>query len=384
MSGSAFPAPHPEDLVVLERARELAMRGRGRVSPNPLVGAVVVGGDGAILGQGWHEGPGTAHAEVMALRGAGERARGATVVCTLEPCSHHGRTPPCTDALRAAGVARVVVGSLDPLEQGRAQGARVLADAGMEVVVARGEAEAACRELNGAFLTWALTGRPEVLLKMASSLDGKVATASGETRWITGPAARSLVHRWRADADAVAVGIGTALADDPDLSAREVEGPVRQPLRVVLDSGARLPTSGRLASSARERPVLVVCASGADAMRVAALRRAGVDVVELPGDPGERLERALAELGAREVQSLLVEGGPGLAAAMLSAGAVDRVAWFLAPILIGGVRAPGAVAGAGVQGLAEAPRISDPHMEAVGGDVLVSGRLRPLAGGGPS
>lgn len=369
-------APTPAELAHLARARELAMYARGRVSPNPLVGAVVLR-EGRVIGEGWHEGPGTAHAEVAALRAAGEGARGATVVCTLEPCSHFGRTPPCVDALRAAGVARVVVGCLDPLERTRGQGVRILAGSGVEVALATGADEEACRELNGPFMTWATTGRPEVTLKMAASLDGKVATATGETRWITGPAARALVHRWRADSDAVAVGIGTAIADDPDLTARDVDGPVRQPVRVVFDTHGRLPVDGRLARTAREVPVLLVADGRTPPHLLAPLQEAGVEVIAVGGSPAERLRAGLDALGAREVQSVLVEGGPRLAGALLAAGAVDRVAWFTAPVLIGGDGAPGALGGEGVARLADAPRLPGATVERVGDDVLLVGRLRP-------
>ena len=218
---TAATAPSARELAALARARELALNGRGRVSPNPLVGAVVLR-HGQTVAEGWHEGPGLPHAEAMALAAAGEAARGSTVVCTLEPCSHQGRTPPCADALVAAGVARVVVGLRDPLERERAQGIAVLRAGGVEVAVAEGEEAAACAELNAPFLTWALTGLPHVTLKLATSLDGKIATATGESRWISGPASRALVHRWRADSDVVAVGLGTALADDPRLTARDL------------------------------------------------------------------------------------------------------------------------------------------------------------------
>jgi diaminohydroxyphosphoribosylaminopyrimidine deaminase / 5-amino-6-(5-phosphoribosylamino)uracil reductase len=209
----------PLERAALARARELALAGRGRVSPNPLVGVVVLDAGGTTVAEGWHEGPGLPHAEAMALAVAGEAARGATVVCTLEPCSHHGRTPPCARALVEAGVARVVVGLTDPLERDRAGGCAVLTAAGVEVAVADGEDARACAELISPFLTAALTGLPEVTLKLATSLDGRIATATGESRWISGPASRALVHRWRADADVVAVGLGTAIADDPLLSS---------------------------------------------------------------------------------------------------------------------------------------------------------------------
>ncbi|MEZ0285206.1 MAG: bifunctional diaminohydroxyphosphoribosylaminopyrimidine deaminase/5-amino-6-(5-phosphoribosylamino)uracil reductase RibD, partial [Thermoleophilia bacterium] len=327
--------------AALERARELALRGRGRVSPNPLVGAVVLR-DAATVAEGWHEGPGLPHAEAAALAAAGEAARGATMVCTLEPCSHHGRTPPCADALVAAGVARVVIGAADPLERDRAQGREVLRAAGIEVAVANGAEAEACAELNAPFLTWALTGLPHVTLKLATSLDGKIATAGGESQWITGPEARALVHRWRADHDAVGVGLGTAIADDPRLTARDVEGPVRQPARVVFDSAARLPLRSALVHGAPEARLIVLAAAGAPPERVAALEAAGAEVAHLEGGPAQRVAAGLRALGERGIQSLLVEGGAELAGALVAAGAVDRVAWFLAPMLIGGGDAPSA------------------------------------------
>ena len=365
--------------AALSRALGLALNGRGRVSPNPLVGAVVLR-DGEIVAEGWHEGPGLPHAEAMALAAAGEAARGSTVVCTLEPCSHVGRTPPCADALVAAGVARVVVGLLDPLERTRAQGRDVLGAAGVEVAVADGHEAAACAELNAPFLTAAITGRPHVTLKLATSLDGKIATATGESRWISGPASRSLVHRWRADSDAVAVGLGTALADDPRLTARNIAGPVRQPARVVFDSGARLPLESALVRDVGDAPVIVIAAAGADADRVGALRAAGVDVALVPGDRGERLGAGLDALGERGIQSLFVEGGAELAGSLVAAGAVNRIAWFLAPMLIGGRGAPSAIGGGGAAVLGAAPRLAGVETERVGDDILVTGRLRPLAG----
>ena len=378
MTTTAAHAPTLEELGHLARARELAMNGRGRVSPNPLVGAIVLSG-GRVVGTGWHEGPGTPHAEVEALVEAGAAARGSTLVCTLEPCSHHGRTPPCTDAIIAAGVARVVIGCPDPLERGRAGGATVLAEAGVDVAVAPAEDADACRELNAAFVTHALTGRPLVTLKLATSLDGKVATATGETRWISGPESRALVHRWRADMDGVAVGIGTALADDPLLNVRDVGGAYRPPARIVFDRHARLPLDSRLVAGAREVPVIVVAGPDAPQERVARLEDAGVDVISLSLPAGaDPVGVALEALGERDIQSLLLEGGPILAEAFLARDAVDRVAWFVAPLLIGGARAPGALGGRGLGPLAEVPRLQDIRVERVGDDVLIAGRLRQL------
>ena len=316
---------------------------------------------------------------MVALRAAGRAAAGATLVCTLEPCSHYGRTPPCTDAVLAAGIRRVVIGTLDPLERRRAGGAQVLAEAGVEVALPAEREAAACAELNAAFVTHAVTGRPLVTLKLAASLDGRVATEDGETRWITGPESRALVHRMRADADAVAVGVGTALADDPLLTARDVEGPVRQPRRVVFDSDARLPPGAALVRDAADAPVTVVAGPAAAPDRVAALRGAGVEVLVVPeADPLRRIAAALERLGAADVQSLLLEGGPRLAGAFLAAGAVDRVAWFTAPILIGGSGAPAALAGAGLGRLADVPRLRGVEVSRAGDDVVVSGRLREL------
>jgi diaminohydroxyphosphoribosylaminopyrimidine deaminase/5-amino-6-(5-phosphoribosylamino)uracil reductase len=264
------------------------------------------------------------------------------------------------------------------LERGRAQGVGVLRAAGIEVAVAEGADAAGCAELIASFLVHSVTGLPEVTLKLATSLDGKIATATGESRWISGPESRRLVHRWRADADAVAVGIGTALADDPQLTARDVEGPVRQPARVVFDSQATLPLHSALAHTARELPVMILAAEDAPVTRVVALEAVGVEVVRLPGAPHERILPALRALGERGIQSLFVEGGAGLAGALLAAGSVDRVAWFLAPILIGGREAPSAIGGGGVVHLADAPRLLHPVHETVGEDLLVTGRLRPL------
>ena len=380
MTTTTAHAATGEELRLLAQARELALNGRGRVSPNPLVGAIVLK-DGRVVGTGWHEGPGTPHAEVGALRMAGSAARGATVVCTLEPCSHHGRTPPCTEALVAAGVARVVIGCLDPLERGRAGGASVLTGAGIEVVVAPADDARACRELNAAFITHALTGRPLVTLKLATSLDGRVATATGEARWISGPESRALVHRWRADMDGVAVGIGTALADDPMLDARDVEGHHRQPTRVVFDRRARLPLDSKLVQSIALAPVVVVAGDEAPAGNVDRLRDAGVDVIHVSGAMAvDRIGEALDALGERNIQSLLLEGGPILAEAFLARAEVDRVAWFVAPVLIGGAQAPAALGGRGLGPLSEVPRLQDLSVERVGGDVLIAGNLRPLAG----
>ncbi len=374
--------PTAAERTLLARACDLALRARGQVSPNPAVGAVIAR-DGKVVGEGWHTGPGKPHAEPAAIAAAGAAARGATLVCTLEPCSHTGRTGPCTEAVIAAGITRVVVGTLDPLERTRGQGVKILTAAGIEVVVADGEDADRAREVASPFLTWAATGRPEVMLKMAASLDGRVATRTGNTRWISGPEARALVHRWRAEMDAVGVGIGTADADDPSLTARDVDpAPVRHATRVVFDPHARLRLDSVLVQTAGEIPVVVLAGSLATPERVDALRTAGVDVEVGQADHGAAfLAEGLDALGRREIQSILVEGGPTVAGALLEAHLVDRLAWVVAPIVIGGDGAPVAVRGVGADEIADAARIPAPRVERLGDDVLLIGRLRPVPGG---
>jgi diaminohydroxyphosphoribosylaminopyrimidine deaminase/5-amino-6-(5-phosphoribosylamino)uracil reductase len=366
-----------QDRLHLRRALELAERGRGRVSPNPLVGAVLARGE-EVAGEGFHAKLGGAHAEVAALedcRRRGLEPRGATMYVTLEPCAHRGRTPPCTEAILSAGVGRVVIASEDPSEKASGRGLGILRDEGVEVAFAEGEEAAAARLLNQAFRKHARTGRPLVLLKSAVSLDGKVATATGESRWISGEASRALVHRWRAEADAICVGIGTALADDPLLTARAVEAP-RQPARVVFDSQARLPLHSALVRSLDRASLYVVAAPAAPAERVAALREAGAEVVLADGDRPARVAAGLAELGRREITSVLLEGGPTLAGAFLDAGELDELRLFIAPLLIGGATAPALIAGAGFPVVEEAQRALAVDWERSGDDLLVRARMR--------
>jgi diaminohydroxyphosphoribosylaminopyrimidine deaminase/5-amino-6-(5-phosphoribosylamino)uracil reductase len=365
------------DRVHLRRAIELAEGGRGRVSPNPLVGAVIVG-EGEIIGEGWHAEYGDVHAEVAALeaaRTAGADPAGSTMYLSLEPCAHHGRQPPCTDAILAAGISRVVIASDDPTEKASGRGPGILRDEGVEVSFAEGAEATAARLANQPFRKHARTGRPLVVLKSAVSLDGFTATAGGDSKWISGVESRATVHRWRADADAIAVGISTALADDPQLTARDLEGPgPRQPLRVVFDSEARLPLDSALVRSAGEVGVLVVASDAAPADRVDALRDAGVEVLTPPGARPERLTAALVELGGRPVTSLLVEGGAGLAGAFLDAGEVDELRLFIAPVLLGAGR-PLALR-SGATSVADAERPLAVEWERSGEDTLVRARLR--------
>lgn len=359
-----------DDLFWMRRALAEAEQGRGSVEPNPMVGAVLVR-EGRLIGVGHHERFGGPHAEVHALSRAAESARGATLYVTLEPCSHFGKTPPCTDALRASGVSRVVVAMPDPFPRVAGRGLAQLREAGVAVEVGL-EADTA-RRLNAPYLKRLATGLPYVTAKWAMTLDGKIATATGDSRWISGPRSRALAHELRGRMDAIAVGIGTALADDPSLTARP-PGP-RTPSRVVLDSSARLPLGGQLASTAREVPVWVAVAGPAPSDRRAALKAAGCDLIVTPGDGPVPIIPLLQELGRRGVTNLLVEGGSRVLGAFLDARQIDAVDVFLAPTLEGGPHGFPPVRGAGVSKMADAWRLERTTLSAVDGDVRLQGTL---------
>jgi diaminohydroxyphosphoribosylaminopyrimidine deaminase / 5-amino-6-(5-phosphoribosylamino)uracil reductase len=336
------------DRVHLKRALELAEGGRGKVSPNPLVGAVIVK-DSRVVGEGFHAELGDLHAERAALvdcRERGEDPRGGTVYVTLEPCAHEGRQPPCVEALLEVGISRVVIASDDPSEKASGRGPGILRDGGVEVEFAAGEEATAARLLNQPFRKHARTGLPLVTLKLAMSLDGQTTTPDGESPWISGAKSQELVHRWRAESDAVAVGSGTVLADDPLLTARPEPSAVtyvpiahknhsgaasRQPLRVVFDRQARLPLDSQLLTTLDQSPVLAVTSSDADNARRAGLRDAGVEIIV-----ADEINVALAGLGRRGITSLFLEGGRTLAAAFAAAGQIDQARIFVAPILLGG------------------------------------------------
>jgi diaminohydroxyphosphoribosylaminopyrimidine deaminase / 5-amino-6-(5-phosphoribosylamino)uracil reductase len=365
----------PENTRHLLRAIELAHLTRGQTSPNPMVGAVIVK-DGRVIGEGSTQPPGEAHAERMALAACEEDPSGATLYVSLEPCAHHGRTPPCTEAILEAGIARVVIASDDPTSKAAGRGPGILRDGGVEVVWVDGEVAEAARLLNQPFRKHARTGRPLVVFKSAMTLDGKVATVSGDSQWISGEASRARAHRWRAESDAVAVGIGTALFDDPRLTAR-IEGVARQPRRVVFDSEARLPLDSKLVRGVAEVPVTVVCSRAAARTSVQALEAGGVDVIVATGqNEAARVKHALGELGAREVQSLLLEGGPHLAGAFLEADEIDEARLFVAPLLTGGREAKTAVEGIGIERIAAAPRALSVDVDRLDDDVLIVARLK--------
>jgi diaminohydroxyphosphoribosylaminopyrimidine deaminase/5-amino-6-(5-phosphoribosylamino)uracil reductase len=368
------------DKLHLERAVELARNGEGLVKPNPVVGAVVVR-DGEVLGEGWHQHYGGAHAEVNAIEACGlAELSEATLYVSLEPCCHEGKTPPCTDAILQAGIRRVVVASDDPTEKASGRGLGILRDEGVEVVVADGELAATARLLNQPFRKHARVGRPWVLFKSAMTLDGKVATRTGDSKWISGEDSRGLAHRWRAAVDAVVVGIGTALADDPQLTARPdglPADPQSQPRRVVFDSLARLPPSSQLIAVAGEIPLTVVVSRAAARADMEGLEAAGVQVLIATGEnEPARVRSALDQLGAMDVSAVLLEGGPHLAGAFLDAGEIDEVRLFLAPLLLGGSAARDPLEGEGVERISEAMRALSCSCESVGEDLLISARLR--------
>lgn len=357
------------DVHWMRRALELAERGRGFVEPNPLVGAVIVR-DGKAVGEGWHQRFGQAHAEVNALAEAGEAARGATLYVTLEPCCHHGKTPPCTEAVLRAGIARVVMAMTDPFPQVSGQGIIQLVSEGVQIQA--GLEDAAARRLNAPYLKLLATGRPYVHAKWAMSLDGKIATRTGNSKWISNETSRARAHALRGRMDAIIVGIGTALADDPRLTARP-PGP-RVATRIVLDRTARLPLSGELARTARETPVFVAVGA-APQERITALRDLGCEVLALTPTPDGRPSVAalLDELGRRRMTNVLVEGGAGVLGSFRDAGEVDEVHVFIAPRVIGGAAARSPVGGEGVEMLAQALSLKEWMVEELAGDVYIRG-----------
>ncbi len=359
-----------DDELWMLRCVELARRGRGQVSPNPLVGCVIVDAKGRVVGEGWHRRLGGPHAEVEALRRAGARARGATLYTNLEPCNHHGRTPPCAPAVLAAGIRRVVIGIDDPI-RGHAGGGRWLARRRLRVT--RGVLADECAELNRVFLHHARTGRPWFTLKAGVTADGRVATRGGESRWITGPQARREVHELRAEVDAVLVGIGTVLADDPQLTVRGVRG--RDPVRIVVDSELRTPPRARLlpkrarGSGAR---VIIATTAGASPARQRRLEAAGAEVWRV-GRSRVDLRALAHRLGEAAIASVLVEGGAEIHAAFVRADFADELRLYVAPMVFGGT-APAWCAGAGVAHITDAPRFAFLEPRSLGDDVLLLAR----------
>jgi diaminohydroxyphosphoribosylaminopyrimidine deaminase/5-amino-6-(5-phosphoribosylamino)uracil reductase len=361
-------AAHEEHERYMHRALELAALGRGLVSPNPMVGAVVVR-DGRVVGEGWHEGPGTPHAEVRALAAAGDLARSATLYCTLEPCDHVGRTPPCTSAIIDAGVARAIVAAGDPNPVVDGRGFARLGAAGVQVET--GVLETASRRLNAAFERHVVTGLPFVTLKTAASLDGRTAARDGTSKWITGPEARSDAHVLRGAADAIVAGAGTVVVDDPSLTVRDPSYRGRPPLRVVVDASGRVRPDSRIFDGSA--PTLVATTERADRARADAWAANGAEVVSFDADEtgGVSLPELMAHLGKRDVQGVLVEGGATLAWSFIRERLVDRIVLYLAPKLIGGSEAPGVLMGEGFAPIDEAATLRIVGVDRMGEDVRV-------------
>jgi diaminohydroxyphosphoribosylaminopyrimidine deaminase/5-amino-6-(5-phosphoribosylamino)uracil reductase len=362
----------------MARALDLAVQGLGRVEPNPMVGAVVVQDD-RIVGEGYHARFGGPHAEAAALAQAGHSARGAELFVSLEPCCHFGKTPPCTDAVLAAGVRRVVAAVADPFPEVAGRGIQILKDAGIETAV--GVLQERARRLNGAFFKRVRTGLPLVIAKWAMTLDGRMATASGESRWISSEESRRRVHEVRRVCDAVIIGAGTALADEPSLTVRHVEPlPERgQPTRVILDDRLALDAAREPARSARETPVIIYTTAESIAAlpdRTAALRSAGCELAAVPRAEGGIFPVAVIEdLGRRGMSRVMVEGGARILGAFFGARLVDRVMIFVSPRILGSAGAPGPVGGRDGLALADALQLMDITSERVGPDLLIQGRL---------
>ena len=355
----------------MQQALQIAAYAAGRTSPNPLVGAVIVK-DGRVVGQGWHRKAGTEHAEIHALRQAGELAAGATIYVTLEPCSHYGRTGPCSKALIDAGIQRVVIAMLDPNPLVAGKGVAMLKAAGIEVET--GLLQAQAERLNEVFLKWIMTKMPFVVMKTAMTLDGKIATAAGNSKWISNEVSRRRVHELRDVYDGILVGIGTVLADDPALTTRLASQSGKNPLRIVVDSRARTPLTAKVVTDGQAKTLIAVTVA-AEAAKVEALRQAGVEVLVVNDGQQVDLKQLFCRLGERGICSIFVEGGALINYSLLKAGLIDKVYSFIAPKMVGGSSAPGPVGGDGVETLDQAFLLEDVETELLAGDILVSGYI---------
>lgn len=361
------------DKRYMKTALTLAARARGRTSPNPMVGAVVVK-EGKIIGRGYHLKAGTPHAEIHALNEAGQEAKGATLYVTLEPCCHHGRTGPCTEAVINASVARVVTAMADPNPLVSGKGIKRLREAGIEVTLGVMEKEA--MELNEVFIKYITTGRPFVVAKAAMSLDGKIATRSGKSKWITGPAARAYGHQLRDRYDAILVGIGTVLADDPSLTTRLPGGGGRDPVRVILDSRARISPQATVLTQQSDAPTIIAVTAAAPPERLKALRQTGAVVLVVNEGPRVDLTELMKILGSKGITSVLIEGGAGVHSSAIGAGLVDKAAWFIAPKIIGGTTAPGPVGGTGADDPSGAAALERIRVKRLEPDILLEGYFK--------
>lgn len=363
------------DEKYMAEALAIAQYARGRTSPNPMVGAVIVR-DGRIVGQGWHRQAGTPHAEVHALQQAGELARGATMYVTLEPCSHHGRTGPCTETVIAAGIKKVIVAMTDPNPLVAGQGIQKLRAAGIKVVEGVMAKEAA--EINEVFIKWISTNIPFIVLKSAMSLDGKIAAHTGHSQWITGSKSREFVHQLRDCYDGILVGIGTVLADNPSLTTR-LEPQGKNPVRIIVDSKARIPLDAQVITDGL--PTIVAVTREAPQEKLEALRALGITIVTTEAKAGRvDLGSLFKTLGQQNITSILIEGGASINATVLADNLVDKIHWFIAPKIIGGSSAPGPVGGMGATDVNQATLFEDIKMESIGEDILISAYLRNREG----
>ena len=369
------------DRLYMKRALYLAARGKGKTNPNPMVGAVIVN-QGRVVGEAYHHQAGKPHAEILALHQAGPRARGGVLYVTLEPCCHtHKRTPPCVPLLIQSGLTRVCVAMADPNSLVSGQGVQKLKRAGLEVVVGVLEEEA--QQLNEVYRHWISTGRPFVILKGAMTLDGKIATKTGQSKWITGEQARRDVHRVRGQADAVMVGIGTVVADNPELSARgskhaSTQRMGRQPVRVILDSHLRIPLKAKVLSWVHEQPTIVCTTAQASPQKIQTLKDRGIQVWVLPKKSGMvSLKAALGKLGKAGMSTVLIEGGSTLNASALHEGLVNQVRLYVAPQLLGGQDAKSLIGGVSPKTMGQAWPLVNPELKKIGQDWLVMGSLNP-------
>lgn len=360
-----------DDREYMKKALALARRGRGRTSPNPMVGAVIVK-DGSIIGRGYHVKAGEQHAEIAAIEGAHGDLDGATLYVTLEPCCHHGRTPPCTERITQSGFARVVVAMRDPNPLVSGNGLERLQQAG--IAVAEGVLEDRARKLNEAYIKYITTGRPFVILKCAMTLDGKIATRTGHSKWITGEKARRRVHRLRDQVDAILIGVDTVINDDPRLTTRLPGKPGKDPIRVILDSTARTPLGCAVLTESSSAPTLIATLGSADPSRKAGLAKAGAVILEVDEkDARVGLGALMDELGRREITSVMVEGGAAVFTSALQAGIVDKALFFVAPKIVGGEGAKSPVGGRGVERIDDALKLRDLRVRKFGEDILIEG-----------
>lgn len=364
---------YKQDEIYMQRALELALMAQGRTSPNPIVGAVIVR-DGQVVGEGYHHRAGTPHAEINALKDAGDLARGATLYVTLEPCSHYGKTPPCANALVEAGIKRVVTAVLDPNPLVRGHGIEILNKAFIETTV--GICEQQARKINEFFFKYITTGMPFVTLKMAMTLDGKIATKNGDSKWISNEYSRGFVHELRNIYDAVMVGIGTVLKDNPRLNTRLERKDIRNPVRIIIDGGLDLPLDSNIAQSAVSQPTILFCAEDSPKHKAHQLQEKGIKIIETEGTRDAIvLEAVLESLGRMNICSVLAEGGAEINGYLMEHKLADKIHWFIAPKLAGGRQAPSPIGGTGVERMSDACKVTNLELQKFGEDILITGYI---------